>query len=128
MTDTREQIQYLHTLSQISRSCLDELTKENQKLKKEIQQHIKAREASPRRHAVVSTRTKKRKWKTEKEIQQLREESKARDDTLSCLHVITKENERLKKENERHEKVMEIIDGAINSPLPRAHPEAPPHQ
>ena len=96
MTDATEQIQYLHTLSQISRSCLDELTKENQKLKKEIQQ--------------------------------LREESKARDDTLSCLHVITKENERLKKENERHEKVMEIIDGAINSPLPRAHPEAPPHQ
>ena len=35
---------------------------------------------------------------------------------------------KLKKENERHEKVMEIIDGAINSPLPRAHPEAPPHQ
>ena len=96
MTDATEQIQYLHTLSQISRSCLDELTKENQKLKKEIQQ--------------------------------LREESKARDDTLSCLHVITKENERLKKENERHEKVMEIIDGAIKSPLPRAHPEVPPHQ
>ena len=35
MTDATEQIQYLHTLSQISRSCLDELTKENQKLKKE---------------------------------------------------------------------------------------------
>ena len=96
MTDTREQIQYLHTLSQISRSCLDELTKENQKL--------------------------------QKEIQQLREESKARDDTLSCLHVITKENERLKKENERHEKVMEIIDGAIKSPLPRQLQELPPHQ
>ena len=96
MTDATEQIQYLHTLSQISRSCLDELTKENQKLKKEIQQ--------------------------------LREESKARDDTLSCLHVITKENERLKKENERHEKVMEIIDGAIKSPLPRQLHELPPHQ
>ena len=96
MTDATEQIQYLHTLSQISRSCLDELTKENQKLKKEIQQ--------------------------------LREESKARDDTLSCLHVITKENERLKKENERHEKVMEIIDGAIKSPLPRHLHELPPHQ
>jgi len=96
MTDATEQIQYLHTLSQISRSCLDELTKENERLKKEIQQ--------------------------------LREESKARDDTLSCLHVITKENERLKKENERHEKVMEIIDGAIKSPLPRQLHELPPHQ
>ena len=35
MTDATEQIQYLHTLSQISRSCLDELTKENERLKKE---------------------------------------------------------------------------------------------
>ena len=89
MTDATEQIQYLHTLSQISRSCLDELTKENQKLKKEIQQHIKAREESEARQA--------------------------RDDTRSYLHGLKKENERLKKLNKRHEKVMEIIDGAINS-------------
>ena len=68
MTDATEQIQYLHTLSQISRSCLDELTKENQKLKKEIQQHIKAREESEARQA--------------------------RDDTRSYLHGLKKENER----------------------------------
>ena len=102
MADAKEEIEYLHTLSQITRSCLDELTKENQILKKEIQQHVKAREESEARQA--------------------------RDDTRSNLHGLKKENERLKKENERHEKVMEIIDGAINSPLPRAHPEAPPHQ
>ena len=35
MTDATEQIQYLHTLSQISRSCLDELKEENKKLKEE---------------------------------------------------------------------------------------------
>ena len=35
MTDATEQIQYLHTPSQISRSTIDELTKENKKLKEE---------------------------------------------------------------------------------------------
>ena len=94
MTDATEQIQYLHTLSQISRSCLDELKEENKKLKEE-------------------NGNQKQIIEIQQNLKKESEARQARDDTRSYLHGLTKENERLKKENERLKRVIDIMDGVI---------------
>ena len=92
--DSQEQIQYLHTLSQILRSCLDELKEENKKLKEE-------------------NGNQKQIIEIQQNLKKESEARQARDDTRSHLHGLTKENERLKKENERLKRVIDIMDGVI---------------
>ena len=67
MTDATEQIRYLHTLSQISRSCLDELKEETKKLKEE-------------------NGNQKQIIEIQQNLKKESEARQARDDTRSYLH------------------------------------------